>query len=735
MVIKRTACQQCSNWCGVLVHIDDHGQIKKILPDKGNPLGKAGLCVKSASSIDFHYHKSRLNFPLKRVGQRGEGKWQRISWNQAMDEIAEKLSHIKDESGPEALAYVGGDHRPNDAWSHRWCNLFGTPNIFYQGKNCGSAELLMDMAVLGYPILFLTGIKPGVTKCILIWGSNLAETNHRIFKLCKAAKDRGAILVVIDPRRTKTAEYANIHLQPRPGTDGALGLAMLNVIINENLYDKQFVENWCLGFEELKDYVQGYTLKEAEKITWIPRKDIEKVAKTYATNKPSHITWGAAVAHFGKGEEGDAVKAAAQCKSILRSICGNLEIEGGHPFRDSDETLALIENMHYDKILDHPLRTKDSVGAENYRISSLRAYRVFREAMSHAYPKGFSGAYFLMGTSSGSIWEAILNRRPYPIKAIITQGSNPLVSMGNSKIIYRALKDRNLDMHVSMDFFMTPSSALADYVLPAADWLEKPFFIGQFGGMGFYFAGEQCVLPLYERQDDYIFWKDLGTRLGQEDYWSEMVDKMFDTILSPLEVTFHELLKKKEPWIAFSRSAKGYEKRGFGTFSGKVEFVPSILKKLGYDPLPRYGEPPRSPASASDMAQEYPLILVTTGRVKNYYFSCYRQIEVLRKRYPHPLLEIHPETALELGISDGDDVMVETPEGKIRQKAKLTDKIDPRVVHADSHWWYPEKPCKEPSLGGVWESNINAITFDDPKYNSFEGDTPISALLCKIYKA
>jgi len=736
MIIKRAICQQCSNWCAVLVHIDETGKVIKIKPDISHAFGKAGLCIKSGtSSIDFHYHKNRLNFPLKRTGERGEGKWKKISWPQAMDEIANKFRKIKVDFGPEAVVYIGGDHRTNDAWSHRWCNLFGTPNVFYQGKNCGSAEFVMGMAVLGYPTLNHTGMEPDVTKCIIIWGANYSETHHRNYKLCLNAKRRGAILIVIDPRKTKAAEDADIHLQIRPGTDGALGLAMLNVIINENLYDKDFTEKWCSGFEELKDYVQGFSPEKVEKITWISQEDIKEVARTYATKKPSFITWGTAIAHFGKGEKGDSVKSAVQCKTILRAICGNLEVEGGHHFRDSDEKIALIENMHYDRILNHPLRTRDSVGAEDFKISSLTAYKLFLEAMRPTYPKGFSYVHFLTTTSSWSIWNAILKRDPYPVRAVITQGSNALVSMGYSRKIYNALKDKNLDIHVSMDFAMTPTSVLADYLLPAADWLEKPFFLGQFGGENLYTVGEQSVEPLYDRKNDYFFWKELGIRLGQEGYWPETVDKMFDLILSPLKISFHALLNSEEPWVVIKKEFKRYEKRGFGTLSGKVEFLPSILHKLGYDSLPRYGEPPRSPISTPNLAKEFPLILITSGRVRHYYFSMGRDIESIRRRYPYPLLEIHPRTALELGVSDGDEIIIETPEGKITQKAKLSNRIDPRVVHADSHWWYPEKPLKDPILGGVWESNINSITFDNPKYNSFEGDTPLSAILCKVYKA
>lgn len=210
---------------------------------------------------------------------------------------------------------------------------------------------------------------------------------------------------------------------------------------------------------------------------------------------------------------------------------------------------------------------------------------------------------------------------------------------------------------------------------------------------------------------------------------------MFDKLLEPTGRTFHGLLAQREPWIINPVKYKRYEEQGFATFSGKIELVPSILEKLGYDPLPHYGEPPRTPYSSPELAKEYPLILISGGRIRYYYHSSYREQEKLRNLRPDPLLEIHPDTAMELLIADGDMVYIETPEGKVRQRARLTRGIHPRVVHADGHWWYPEMPGKDPCLFGVWESNINAIAPGNSEYFDYEGDNPLRALLCRVYKA
>jgi anaerobic selenocysteine-containing dehydrogenase len=250
-----------------------------------------------------------------------------------------------------------------------------------------------------------------------------------------------------------------------------------------------------------------------------------------------------------------------------------------------------------------------------------------------------------------------------------------------------------------------------------------------------YAAAEQSVEPLYERRDDYQLWRELGIRVGQEKYWPETLEKMYDKFLEPTGKTFSEFVKSKEHWYFPREEYRKHEKNGFPTFSGKVELLPSIFKKLGIDLLPRYEEPGRSPISTPELAREYPLILISGSRVVQYWHSCYRDQKKLRKLYPNPLLQIHPDTAKKLGIANGDWVYIETPEGRIKQKAKLTKDVDPRVVHADGHWWYPEKPAAEPSLFGVWESNINVLTPSDPELFDYAGDYPFRGLLCKVYKA
>ncbi len=252
------------------------------------------------------------------------------------------------------------------------------------------------------------------------------------------------------------------------------------------------------------------------------------------------------------------------------------------------------------------------------------------------------------------------------------------------------------------------------------------------------------MLPLYERITDFDFWRELFMRFGYEEHWPWKTEEdLWDYCLKPIEITFHELCTREKNWIVYPEpKSKKYEEidqgtgkpTGFATPTGKVEIYSTILEKLGYDPLPYYEEPPESPVSTPELAKEYPLILITGARFKYMFHSEYRQIKTLRKITPDPRIEMHPDTATKLGISEGDWVYIETPRGRVKQRAKLITGIDPRVASAQHHWWFPEQPAEEPSLFGVFESNMNVLTNDDPAdFSPENGAYPLRPLMCKIY--
>ena len=290
---------------------------------------------------------------------------------------------------------------------------------------------------------------------------------------------------------------------------------MLNVIIEEGLYDREFVEEWCLGFDDIKQCVRDYPPDKVAGITTIPREKIVEAARLYARHRPSIISWGVATCHLGQG----AGKSAVLGKALLRAVTGDLDVAGGHALHEALKGFRWPENLHWDRLVDHPLRTQDNVSAGEFPIASVKSYVLFREAMQKVYPAGYAASQYMLWVSPSQLWPAITESKPYPIRAIITQGGNPLASVAGGRTIHEALVDDKLELHVGMDLFMNPTIQLADYVLPAADFLERAAApIGWGIPDEGWLIGEKPVEPLYERREDYQLWQELGNRLGQEGY-------------------------------------------------------------------------------------------------------------------------------------------------------------------------------------------------------------------------
>jgi anaerobic selenocysteine-containing dehydrogenase len=306
------------------------------------------------------------------------------------------------------------------------------------------------------------------------------------------------------------------------------------------------------------------------------------------------------------------------------------------------------------------------------------------------------------------------------------------MSLGDARELHRAMMSDELELSVHMDHWMTPGGELADYVLPATDGLERPLLSNMWGFSDNFSAAERIVGPTYERRDDYQLWRELGNRLGQQGMWPDTMEEWFDAILQPTGHTHAGLSDQPVPWSMMPPTFKRYEKTGFATASGKVELSSDLLVSLGYPAIPAYEEPAWSPESQPELFANFPLILTTGNSLKWYYRSQHKHLDKMRKQHPYALLSIHSATALELGIADGEMVWVETPMGKIRQVAKFDDALHPRVVHADSHMWYPERRAEGDAHYGVWESNINAILPDGEGFSDYAGDCYMRGLICRI---
>jgi len=805
--------------CGMLAYVDKKtGKLVRVEGNPNHPVSRGFVCKDRVThSVEWLYHPAQLLYPLKRVGERGENKWQRISWEQALDEIADKLKEIRDKYGPEAIATCEGTYRSDLYWARaRFLNLYGNPaNTFGPGTICST-----NCVAIQYGMLGTNTHTPDIANAALIV---LASRNppeslplhwHVIMARKRAGKTK---LITIDPRMTESARNSDVWLQIRPGTDVALFMAWIRYIIENELYDKQFVEKWTnapflvqveprkmltesdvkpggskekfvvwdtvtggpaiwnpqkmeyepkgtkpalkgtfkvkladgreveckTAWQMIIDRVEPCTPEWAEKITWVPKEKIIESARMYGSIRPACIYRGVALDQIGIN-----ATEAELCKTILRAITGNLDVIGGDHMTYPGPVVngkQFIRDAHLqleDKL--PPEMKRKQLGILEYPVQGWPQYDITSKYYKERYgvPQCMSGHMFQPPIPL--LWRAIITGKPYPIKGLITFGGNPLVYAANTKLVYKALKHPGLELHVVLEYWMTPTAQLADYVLPMQSKMFERPYCGTFEDFHSAVAvWDAAVKPLGERKNEYDFFKGLAERFGWGEYfpWKDYRE-VIDYRLSSIGMTFEEAVKK---CIIYTPIEKQYEQInpktgkpfGFATVSKRAQIYNYTFELLGLDPLPKYEEPVESPISKPTLAREYPLILTTGGRFRPQFHSEHRHWGYgMREQHPWPLVEIHPETARELGIADGDWVWIETPRGRIRQRARLTTAIHPRVVNCEASWWFPEMPGEEPYLHGVFISNANVLTLDEPETLDREcGNWTNRGLLCKVYKA
>jgi anaerobic selenocysteine-containing dehydrogenase len=732
--IKKAGCCFCAVSCGVLVYVQD-GKIIKTEANPEHRISGGFICERQRYATKWLYHPDQLKYPLKRVGERGEGKWQRITWGQALKEIAGKLNELKAKNGAETLAVIEGTYRGENLWTRsRFCNLFGNPqNVFHPGVICGLNCLAVGQAVVGDSAMATPDIAR--TNCLVLSGIRPHGSSLRTIDSINRRRRKGPMkLIVIDPVQTRIAKEADMHLQIRPGTDTALFMGWINVIINEGLYDREFIHRWTLGFDKLVERAREYPPDKVAQIVAIPVEQVIESARVYATTKPACIYRGVAPDQIGPNGSG-----TTHARNILRALTGNLDVPGGDllpgvgPIIGGKKFIRDAQLELTERLPDE--MRKKQVGWEKAPLMTWPGYDLVNGPWQKLHDVPLPTMHRL-GAFVPWLWQAILEGEPYSIKAVITWGANPLMWAANTKRVYQALKSPNLELSVVQEFWMTPTAQLADYVLPAASWLERPMCSTQEDFTDVVWGGERAIQPLGERKDDYAFWMGLGLAVGQDpsDWPWETLEEVTAYRLKPLGITYEEFIK--EGCILGTRRHKKYEEEGFGTASGKVELYSNVLEKLGQDPLPHYQEPPESPLSTPEVAKEYPFILNTGGRFMPMFHSEHRQLGIgMREKHPDPLVTIHPETAERLGIKDGDWAWIETRRGRIKQKASLDPGILPNVINCEASWWFPEKPGEEPSLFGLWESNANVLTADGDEFcDPLTGGWADRALLCKVYK-
>jgi anaerobic selenocysteine-containing dehydrogenase len=691
--IVRSTCRGCHGGCGVLVTVRDN-RVLRIEGDPDSPVSRGTLCPMGLAYREVVHHPGRLTHPLRRIGPKASGRWERITWDEALDAIAARLNAIRRESGAEAVALIQGTGRDYAEFLYRFANAFGTPNVCTPGPICYLPRVVTHTAVCGgLPVAdYLNG-----PRCVIVWGCNPHWTHPEEYKGCQFLKGlEAAKLIVVDPRYTTLAARAHLWLQLRPGTDAALALGMLHTIIFEELYDKDFVAEHSVGFDRLKARVAEFSPERSAEITWVPSAKIRGAARLYAMEKPAALNPGQVL-------DGTVnCVSNALCNAHLMALTGNLDVRGGNVLFGLPGIQTLSKFAGHER-LPEGQRAKRLGGCD--------------------FPVADWGAL----VPSPTLCRAILEGEPYRVRAALIHGSNPLLTWPDANRTYAALSA--LDFLAVTDLFMTPTAELADIVLPAASWVEQDD-VASFWTRGGYVAARRKAVQVGECRSDHEILNELGVRLGHADAFFDRLEDAWNLILQPSGLTWDAFAEKGI--LQASMAYQKYRAKGFSTPSRKYEFAPSRLEAAGRDPLPSYQEPPESPVRAGGVAKDFPLVLTTGVRPQTFFHSEYRQVPVLRARMPEPFVEMHPETAREHGIADGGWAWIESPRGRIRMRARPDLGIDRRVVALPHAWWFPERGG--PDYG--WrEANGNILTDGSGPCDPAVGAVSIRSLMCRIAPA
>ncbi|MBI4492566.1 MAG: molybdopterin-dependent oxidoreductase [Chloroflexi bacterium] len=710
MELQKAICCHCSGRCGVLVGLAD-GRPASIAGDPSHPVSRGFTCKRGLAALEYFEHPGRLDVPLRRVGKRGQGRWEQVGWDEAVDDIATRLAAIRDRLGSEAVAYLAGTfHGTDQGIGVRFMHLFGSPNYGGPSTICAGPKIEAEALTYGFGPS-APDARPGETRCVLLWGHHPSASFPVQWGRILASRHAGARLVAIDPVRTDEAQAADLWLQLRPGTDAALALGLLHVMVQEGLYDRAFVERWTLGFEALRQRVAAYPPQRVAELTWLTPEQIVDCARLYASERP------AALSHGSPNGMGRNALSCERALALLIALSGNLDRRGGNRLPGPPERVRTKVDFEWYEALPISQRAKQ-LGADRFRLP-LDGYERLGQAGRRLWP----GHEYVVDATYGaaahapSIFRAILEQQPYPVRALLVQHNNAIGCYPNAGLVRAALASPNLELLVVHELFMTPTAAYADYVLPATSWLEKSYLYVS-GWNGLVVATPRAVAPQHERHSDYDLFRDLGARLGQAVCWPPTLEALWDHLLEPAGLTFGELSTRAQNWIDDAAPPERHERLdpstgaplGFATPSHKVELASSILAELGYDPLPGYEEPLDDPGQERD----YPLLLMAGATHPAMTHQDHRQIASLRRQHPDPTVRVHPATAAELGLAEGDWAWIESPTGRIRQRVQLAERVHPRVVDAE-RWWYPERQGAEPELFGALESNVSVLTDDDPQ--------------------
>jgi anaerobic selenocysteine-containing dehydrogenase len=699
-----TTCWECSTCCGALATLRA-GRVVEFGPNPAHAYSKGAFCIKGIRGAPgITYGKNRLLYPMRRTGARGEGAWSRISWQEALEEMAERLAKVRQTYGAQAIVgATSGAYFSRSLILALTLRSIGSPNWMINQDLCGGCRAV-SARVTGLDIT--RGEDIDNTRCALIVGRNSSMADPVEWAALKAAKKRGARMIVIDPKHTQAAQMADLWLQPRIGSDAALALAMTHVLISEGLYDQAFVQRWCQGFDELARRAAQFSPSVAERYTGVPADKISAAARMYAEG-PSTFVSGHGIDAFSAGVQ------TFRAYHCLVAISGNVNRPGGNlRVRTPKGFRNYGDLLHMPQFRLDAMTEKATIGRERFPL--------------WAGPQGWQTA-----CHNPSVIEAMLTGKPYPVRALYASGVNILVTYPNTRRTIAAL--RALDFVAVAAHTMTPTAEYADIVLPKTTTLEEEEVSFMPSGPTVLFTralappqGEartelDIALPLLEKMAArQALTRHLLPWRSQREF------NLY--LLGDCGISIEEL--EQTGYKQWSADPVTPQERPFATRSGKIELYSPLLAELGLDPLPNYAAPSRTRLSDA-ITREFPLVLVTGDREKSYHHSRFRDQPWALKVSPDPRLTMHPETARALGLEDGAWVALEVAQGKgaCRLRLKFSEATPRDVVNTGMGWWLPAAAAPE---RGALDININAALDYDGPYDPISGSSDIRGLACRV---
>ena len=666
--VRKSVCAICDpmTQCGLDLSVRD-GRIVKVEGSRENPHNRGSLCSKGAATRQYVYNEDRLLTPLRRTGPRGSGEFEAVTWDEALEEVAANLERVKAESGPESAVFYCGYPKQMRPFVQRLALQYGSPNFCTESSSCFTATMMAFRLLYGQ----MAGPDMRNARCALVWSSNPFHANTPASGHLMDALDRGVKLVVVDPRRTQLAARADMHLQPLPGTDGALALGVAHVILAEGLHDAEFCAAHTKGFAEYRAYVRQFDPERVEGITGVPAEKVRAAARLYATTRPAALMFSAApVVHHANGVQN------ARAVYALIGLTGNFDVAGGN--KPSPFSWLEIGGAGF-VTRQHEFELPRSWDGLPPRVGAGR-FPVWAELVDQA--------------QAMDLPRQIRSGDPYPLRALVAFGLNHRMFPAPDRFL-EAVDE--LDFICDIDLFATHASRHADIVLPACSSVERSEV--RCYPQKWVTMTEPAIAPLGEARSDTDIVFALARALGLDDPLlnpepdgeadpASAFTAALDWVFEPSGMTMAELAEHpggmpvRDP---IGTPDREYLEHGFPTPSGKMEFASSVLERLGpgigVDALPTWKPAEELAAAGPGLERDYPFILNSGSRLPMFIHSRTYRLPWTRGLRPGPAADVNPADARALGVAQGDWIELSSPAGSIRVLANLTELARPGVVH------------------------------------------------------